>query len=374
MKSLAKLNAQANFIPNQLQHWLLKAALAEKTAAAANWQLLKINLGIDGLNLSEVKPTLLAVLYDKLDSASTRLLPMIYKNLHHLQDPLLQSIKSYYHYNWARNHYLLAKVKTIVATWPATTLMPLWLKGLAIAFCYAEDPGIRVMDDVDILINPHLRQGIINELAQSFALVRPFCTNAVTLQLEKFNLDLHWQLFDDQDFNVYQEKNYSRICQNALFAGNILNPTLNFFHVIMHGIRPNKIAPIRWISDCYLISLTQAIDWSYLLQLALRLHGVERLRIACEILPHYAVLVPEAIIDQLQQLPLNLAQINYLNSMRVETLAECGLLKVIYNDLRHNYWQHKVYRKHGQISFVLNLPKFIFKRLQQVMVVRLQKI
>ncbi len=63
------------------------------------------------LIMVRLRGTVLAQLYDKLGDAGAKLLPMVYKNLKHLNDPLLQSIKSYYRYVWAKNHYFYEQLK-----------------------------------------------------------------------------------------------------------------------------------------------------------------------------------------------------------------------------------------------------------------------
>ena len=160
-----------NVIPNQTQHYILMAATSDFETASQNWQLLKSYLNLDNLDRSQIEGTLLAQIYDKLDGASNRLLPMVYKNLQALDDPLLQSIKSFYRYTWARNHYFLEQFKKLTSICESLHLKPTMLKGLSTAFYYSDDPAIRVMEDIDVLVNPRYVDTLLDHLYSTFRIL-----------------------------------------------------------------------------------------------------------------------------------------------------------------------------------------------------------
>ena len=286
-------------IPTEVQSLVLKAALFEYDLALKNWNLLKNHLNIADLDINKINGTLLSQLYDKLDIASTRLLPMVYKNLRCLDDPLLQSIKSIYLYTWARNKYYFNCAKELEKICVENNTHIILLKGLSIAFYYADDPAIRIMDDIDILIAPEKINKFLDILEKKYSKKDAYklkrflgILHSATFQMEKLEIDIHWQLsFKHNKLDAYARENYIIPLNNSTM--NTLNPTYSFLHSIVHGITRNAIPTIRWISDCCIIAKQSQIDWELLLQEAEKLKCLDQFYVACEILPEYGINIPE---------------------------------------------------------------------------------
>ena len=366
-----------NIVPNDIQHLVLKAALCEYDEAIENWKLLKQKLLLDQLDLDKITGTILSHLYDKLDVGSTRLLPMVYKNLKMLDDPILQSIKSLYNYTWAKNHYFYSCAKEIEKICITNNTNLTLLKGLAIAFHYCDDPAIRVMDDVDVLIDKKKANKVISTLKQKYTLrsnykLRFFLgtDHSATFKLEKTELDVHWRLttkfFNKLKVNA-NDKNILRENKDKI---NVLNPTYAFFHSIIHGVSCNQVPTIRWISDCNIIASQNQINWEKVLDLGKQINGIVQLYIAINILPAYGVAVPDFVINKINnerqkvykslkyQLKFKEQIIFMLNE---NSDSRRSKVQKIYDNTRLYYYSSRAFSP-SYINSIINIPRFILSK------------
>lgn len=351
-----------NTIPNQTQHYILMAATSDFETASQNWQLLKSYLNLDNLDRSQIKGTLLAQIYDRLDGASNRLLPMVYKNLQALDDPLLQSIKSFYRYTWARNHHFLEQFKKLISICKSLHIKPTMLKGLSTAFYYSDDPAIRVMEDIDVLVNPRYVDTLLDHLDKTYELLIPYKRNkklnlihAATYKFDKINIDIHWGILHKApQWNLHKKSDAIQVINQEPHL-SVLSPNYAFFHSITHGLLSNTFPTIRWISDCYLIQKKHTIDWHVIIQLGIESNYIEQIRMATQILPAYSINIPATAIKLLNSIPINtayhryIAKLHYYQQLNKHHIRR-HLITKLKDRIELDYLYHKTYN--GNILYI----------------------
>lgn len=348
-----------SIVPTRIQHYLLKAAILDFDDAVNYWQLIKQELGLDDLE-NKKSPTTLALIYDKLDHVSASLLPMVYYNLQQLDDQLLQSIKSYYRYLWARNHYLLSIAQKVALKASHNGSRTTLLKGLAIAFYYAPDPALRMMNDIDVLIDPSKIDETLDYLSRNYKCKESyrlqkllgFLHSATYLPDNKIEIDVHWQVTHHiMDWDPYNESN--AFLETKFANIDVLEPTRAFFHSIIHGTIPNLYSTIRWISDCYLIQKNHSINWHLLLDFAQKYDHVYQVRIGLEILKEY-IQIPDIILVKVKLFDINKQQIRYIKKSQ-------SFMCDFYHNKKNHKFNNKLAIKWASLQ-ILYYHRLAFKR------------
>jgi hypothetical protein len=254
--------ADAVVWPTPAQELLLAAALSEGGEAVAAWEAWGRVADVDGA-----------------DPGSQRLFPLVYRRLAAagVDDPRLAKLKGVYRFSWSRNQLLFHQGAAAVRALREAGIDTLLLKGAALATLVYRDPGVRPMDDLDLLVHREdapRAMDVLRAAGWRPASERPEERLAVWhadyfVDAGGRALDLHWnalwQLSDDAD----------------LWAGSVptsLNgvPTRalghadQLLHVCVHGLRWASVPPIRWVADAVLVvrSAGDELDWERLVRVA----------------------------------------------------------------------------------------------------------
>ena len=91
---------------------------------------------------------------DEIDRGSARLLPLLWFNLiaNGISDEWMPRFKGIYRHSWFGNQVWMRRVREIQGLLGGTGVTPIFLKGIALANGYYANPGLRPMDDLDVLI------------------------------------------------------------------------------------------------------------------------------------------------------------------------------------------------------------------------------
>lgn len=293
--------------PNEQQELLLKAALLEGEAARAAWMSWRAKASLN-----------------KLDTASHRLLPLVYHNLRTLQidDPLMPEMEGVHRYFWLRNQVLFNQAANVLRSLHAAGIPTLLLKGVALIVRQEQDPGLRPMEDFDFLV-PVARVGDALPLlaAAGWRPLQPVDLRPEMLDQQHsadlkhesgINLDLHWHVLHgctaaDADDDFWAAAVEFRL-QEVPTA--VLSPADQLLHLCAHGVRWEQMPPIRWVADALLLlRAAPNLDWDRLRAQTEKRRLVPRMRDALNYLVRvFAAPVPERVLQHLRTTPVSAAE------------------------------------------------------------------
>jgi hypothetical protein len=252
------------------QELLLRAALAEGPEGVAAWKQWK----------AAVDP-------EQLDYDSYCLLPLLYDALRKrgVSDPETGRLKGVYRRTWYDNTLRFHAAAEVLRALHATGIQTLLLKGAALSQSYYRDPGLRPMDDFDILVPTRQGAAALDLLkacgwtplfdlvgfSEAEALASghayPF-RNARDQQI-----DLHWHVFyqrvhPDADGAFWQGARPITVSGVQTLR---LNPADQLLHVCVHGTERawwggERMPNLRWVADAAMIlrNARQELDWDRL--------------------------------------------------------------------------------------------------------------
>jgi hypothetical protein len=292
--------------PTGAQALLLRATLLSGPDGLAAWERWK-----------------LAVDLDRLDAASVRLLPHLYRRLEGagVRDPLMGRLKGTYRHTLYGNHLRLRGAAVVLRELAQAGIATMALKGAALALLYYRDVGRRPMDDVDVLVPTHQAGAAIDVLRQLGWAPRCRVTtrhvqvgHAVDFaDARAQRIDLHWHLLPESCWPS-ADATFWEHAQRATIHGAdvaVLHPTEQLFHVCAHGVKWEPLAPLRWVADAALIvgRAEAEIDWDRLARQAEHHRLTLPLREALGYLRDMlGLLIPGEVLEQLQRAHVSRAE------------------------------------------------------------------
>lgn len=256
--------AQSNCWPRGQHLLLLRAALAEPSAALAAWSEFA---NADGL--------------EQMDEASFRLLPRVHQHLSSLKvdAPQAGKLRAVHRQAWCRNQIIFHGLADVLRTLRHAGIPTMVLKGVALSHEVYRDGGARPMRDADVLV-------ATAEAARAHACLRdagwraadPLWTpeteaarrgrHAVSMKSPTgAELDLHWHpsyLARTADVNRgwWERARPTRVAGEPTLAPSVSDELVL---AITHGLADNPIAAVRWVADAGLC-LRQGVDWDVVLR------------------------------------------------------------------------------------------------------------
>lgn len=284
-----------SFLPNSAQEMLLKAGLLENPLAVDCWR--------EYLNLVE---------FDDTDFGSSRLLPLVYRNLHNLgyDDPYMGRMKGIYRRTWAENQKNFQHIPGLITAFRAAGIPLLLLKGSALLLLCYRDFGLRAMGDFDLAVPAPKILEAVSLLEKKHWRV---CLEFPKLQIElhhalhfqnprQEDLDLHWHILVHRCEDAY-DRPFWEGAQPLEYKGETLlspQPADHLIHTCLHGAAWSPLAPIRWVADaCYLIRRCE-IDWDRILEMGSLLGMVPALQVTMPYLKErFSAAIPEDFLSRL---------------------------------------------------------------------------
>ncbi len=280
MANIAAYTKSRGWRPTKKQELLLKAAIFQDPHAVSAWK--------EWLSITDIEN-------DMLDYDSFRLLPLVYRNIaNRLTDPVMEKLKGIYRSVWFKNQMKFRALQLVLGTFNDAGIKTMLLKGSAFILHYYQDHGLRLMDDVDVLVplrDVEKAMALLEGMGwkmEKVAWSRPELIrrkHAIAFNCEnRGQIDLHWHF----DLCWLKEKDDDHFWAGAVpldlheHRSSILNPTDQLLHVCVHGARRryeyhfDGILPVclRWITDTMevLSKNSNDIEWDSLLIQARRSH------------------------------------------------------------------------------------------------------
>jgi putative nucleotidyltransferase-like protein len=297
--------------PTPIQLLLLRACLESGAEARAAWE-----------EWSSI------VNLDYLDDQSCYLLPMLDNNLRAIGvtgHPWLGRIRGYRRYIWAKNRRLLAQGSQLIGELrPIVGDELLVIKGMAVAYRYYSDLGLRPMGDFDLMVKLEVAPRVLNHLKASCwktsqwdeqrqrmgllpkALNFFNCHGRNMERSDGIEIDLHWNLMPDLCGPAVNQTFWDAAVPMRLPDGSQVR-TLELsdllFHSCLHGLLFSYLQSTRWVVDAIiLLQNNESIRWQRLIDVAERFRYTLTLGTALEYLtstfPRQAN-IPEAVIHSL---------------------------------------------------------------------------
>jgi hypothetical protein len=281
--------------PTVQQDLLLKAALESGQIALDAWTAWRDTVD-----------------YDSLDGGTLRLAPLLRANLQRLgvDDPLLARMKDAQRLGWYLNAQLMARLKSVLALLTAGGIETILLKGLPLALAYYDDPDLRPIGDLDLMIRHcDWTRATAVLTAAGWRTDEP-ATDPVQRGVHadafkdrtKFELDLHHSAFHEclepEQLAPFWDRSIPLVAGSI--ASRMFCPADQLLHCLAHGLRANELSSVRWVADAVTILRRQPdLDWRLLFD------ETRRLRLGLPVatgLDYLAAtfpgLVPDAALDQ----------------------------------------------------------------------------
>ncbi len=294
-------------MPKPHQELLLKAVLVRGDDAVRCWKAWRAASDLEAI-----------------DRASRRLLPLAYRNLRDagLPGDDLAPLREAYEESRAKIQWTLAAARPVLEAFVAAGIEPLILKGAALARFYADDPALRPMRDVDVLVPPgQVERAIatLSTLGYEPAGIAPSCLARYAFRVSPGwlfvarnapDVDLHWHVLHESR-QPGADRDFWQGAISMGFQGmtvKALNATDQLLHVCVHGLQHEPQGNLRWIVDAIAILRHEAepIDWQRLLAQVMRRRLVLQARYCFRYLAMtYAAPIPPEALGQLGRAPVS---------------------------------------------------------------------
>lgn len=272
--------------PDKAQMLLLRAALSEGPEAVEAFESWCADVDFDG----------------PIETGSARLLPLVHANLERLgcAHPRMGLIHGLRRRAWVETQIRVRDAATALGLLAGAGIPALVAKGIPLALCYYERPGLRPMADIDLAVEPAQAKAAMRLLvAGGWQPVQPDLPAradyliaarhaAVFRGRSGVELDLHWHLLHESTTAGTGRR--FRDAAVPIDVGGVpalrLGPTHMLMHVTIHGMRQDFIPPLRWIPDSLMILRRDGprIDWDELLAFARAARLSARLALALDFL------------------------------------------------------------------------------------------
>jgi hypothetical protein len=275
---------------------------------------------------------------DTLDEGSARLVPLLERNLrkHGLENPWADRMRGVYRYWWAHNQLLLGRLAAFLRALEDAGVPTIVLKGVAVGTRYYGDPGLRPMNDADVLV-PRSRVPQVLALTERLGLTPEARVDAEFVRLRHGvslrdaggnTIDLHWAIHEDDCRPGADDRAWETAApvEVAGVSTHMLAPAPLLLHACAHGSKWAADPGIRWIADSTLIIRAGDVDWTELVREAEDRRFVVRLRSCLGLLGSaLGVVVPEETVQRLADAPVTAFE-RIEHRLRVRRYATLGEL------------------------------------------------
>ncbi len=218
---------------------------------------------------------------EQVGEGCAQFLPLLYRRWPSRQDAILITGKKAYLTVWRQNQDRMLHLMSLLEGFQEQGIACLVLKGAALILAYYQDPGLRSMRDIDLLVHERdLDAAIAYLIRAGYVAEQGFENSAILKQVRvghawQFSLgteqscDLHWRpvvrCYSPEVAKLFWEG--ARDVKPGNVTALVLSPTDQLFHVCAHGLQWDWVPQIRWIADAVTV-LREPIDWDRITRLA----------------------------------------------------------------------------------------------------------
>ena len=207
-----------------------------------------------------------------LDAGTLRLLPLLEEHLRrHGVDPPA-SFTEVRTRAWRDNEILFFEGARMLAVLAGDSIPALVLKGAPLALLSYDDPSLRPMNDVDLLVprdaaRPAIRLFMNHGWTPAYRNPESLVDFQHAVEFENadgFRCDLHWRVLAESRPDIDDAAFWSGRMPMTLagFETSTLNAADQLLHICVHAAAWTPTAPARWIADAVLLlRKTPSLDW-----------------------------------------------------------------------------------------------------------------
>jgi len=304
-----------NLFPNTAQELLLRAALATGAESGAFYCKWLDLVPFDGQH----------------DEGSYRLLPLVWSNLSRtdVDYPHMGRLKGIFRNNWVKNAKRFALAADLLRAFQSKEIPTLVGKGLPLAIDFYDAPAHRPMNDLDIMVRP-VDAPRASELLEELGFLTDRASWASEQRMrhalshvhpERGEVDLHWHVLTDCQNDESDRHFWENSVPIDVGGARTRRPSATdmLLHIVIHGIRPNVMPPIRWVPDAVMVIRSgETIEWERLVQFSID-HGISaRMKLGLGYLKdRLQVDIPAEVLQALEARPSLLERIE-LHAMERE--------------------------------------------------------
>ena len=269
------------FWPTDRQKLLLRAALLQGESGESAWRKLGPGFRVD-----------------ELDSASTGVLPLLYRQLERrgIEDPLLPRLRGVYRRTWYVNQLRLDRLGGALGALHEAEADPLVVGSWELPVRYYDELGLRPAATLHVLVRPD-RVRLAKEALRDHG--------------DGDQCYVHRRLFadfEDAASGLEPEDLWEAAIELELggVATRTLGPADELLNVCLSGARTNAWPSILWVADAVtvLAVASSELDWERLVRQARRIRATLRLRDALVFLrDELEAAVPADVVAALEATP-----------------------------------------------------------------------
>lgn len=256
-----------------------------------------------------------------LDAGSRRLLPLLHANrvALGLSGDQAEVVARAYHATRDRTAAGLRDAREALDALGEAGIAGLLLKGAALVLGAYRDPGLRPMDDLDVLVPEGAAEAALRVLAARGWRPREPATpayratrHAAPLHREgRTQIDLHWRVFEEHCPPAAEAAFWAeaRALTDPMLEGapaRILAPADQLLHVVVHGLKWSRIPAVRWAADAAMVVRQGPLDWERVsAQAGLRGFGLRAWLALAYLHDVIGEPLPAAALERLATLPVS---------------------------------------------------------------------
>lgn len=257
--------------------------------------------------------------FEEIEGGSYRLIPALYKRISLIKPDFFYKnrMKGIYRYFLCKNSAIMHNSLKLIDVFSESNIDCILLKGAALIAAYYEEPALRPMSDLDILVRREDAQKafmLMEELGwhpkhdKKFQIQFKRTNGIAMVNKSGFEIDLHWDVVS-QSWWKDSEKSYWKNYETVEYKGRrlrVLNPEMQIIHNTSHGLKWNKMSSIRWIPDVVLIieKRRDDIDWNRLMDIIIDKKLVFTMKQGLNFLvDEFGVDIPSSFLGRLNSIP-----------------------------------------------------------------------
>lgn len=291
------MNATLGYLwPSCAQMLLLRAALEQGQAAREAFER-----WCDAIDLS-----------GPVDSGSLGLLPLVHYNLAAAELRHAGLIAGVRRRSFVESHRAIAAAAEAIDVLQGVGIPVMVIKGVPLALDYYAAPGLRPMADADLLVpSLHAEPALAALEAAGWQAASGFQARRRRhlllnhgIELRKgpgAEVDLHWEPVHETVSPGVEQQLWANALPITISGVAALRPDASalLVQVMLHGLRRNVKAPLRWIPDAVTILREdgERVDWEWLLAVGREGRTSYRLSLGLRFLAeHFTVDIPPLVM------------------------------------------------------------------------------